>query len=78
MEPLVIGSRPGAELATLNRHPAHVYLAGLRVGDGRRIQQEALTTIAQILAPGSAWDRCPWWEIRYEHAALIRAALVER
>ena len=40
---------------------------------GRRSQQDALTTIAQIL-----WETCPWWEIRYEHAVLIRAALVER
>lgn len=64
--------------STPSRHPAHVYLAGLRVGSGRRNQQDALTTIAQILAPGSTWDTCPWWEIRYEHAVLIRAALVER
>jgi site-specific recombinase XerD len=38
----------------------------------------ALATIADLTVPGATADVLPWWELRYQHVAAIRAALTER
>ncbi len=71
--------QPGS-LATLanlplDRNPAAVYLGSLRES-GRRTQRLALDTIASILGFQDAYH-CPWWELRYQHTATIRAQLAD-
>jgi integrase len=60
-----------------DRSPARVYLARLGPGS-RRTMKRALDTIADHAVPGATADTLPWWELRYQHVAAIRAALAER
>ena len=39
---------------------------------------QALNVISDMLKPGNAWQNLPWGQIRYSHAAAIRAKLAER
>lgn len=66
-------SQPGR----LDQNPAAVYLAKLGKRS-RRVQMDALNTIADILAPGATYLEVPWPEVNYQHAQAIRAALDER
>lgn len=59
-----------------DRCPARVYLAGL-APTGRRTQARALTIAAGILAPGVAPEDLPWERVRFQHAAAVRARLIE-
>lgn len=61
----------------LDQNPAAVYLAKLSKRS-RRVQMDALNTIADILAPGATYLEIPWHEIGYQHAQAIRAVLDER
>ncbi|MCE9583212.1 MAG: tyrosine-type recombinase/integrase [Planctomycetes bacterium] len=61
-----------------DRHPAAVYLARLAQGS-RRTMRGALDLIAGILSSGTADAiTLPWAQVRYQHAAAVRAALAER
>lgn len=59
-------------------NPAIVYLARLAPGS-RPTQKTALKTLAQMATNGARTaETCPWWELRYEHTAALRARLAER
>lgn len=57
--------------------PAAIYLASLAPGS-RPAVRAALGQIAALLAPPCDPLSLPWHELRYQHAAAIRAALAER
>lgn len=59
-----------------SQNAARVYLASLAAGSVRTMTT-ALTTIAEIAAPGATLDDVPWGALRYEHVSAIRARLVE-
>lgn len=60
-----------------DRCPARVYLASL-APTGRRAQETALRTCAELLAPRVAPEDVPWEALRYQHVAAVRAVLVDR
>ncbi len=66
------------ELVGLDRNPAAVYLARL-APSGRRTMRQALNVIAGLLTNWSVTDclAFDWSGIRYQHAAAIRAQLVQ-
>src|ERR1035441_3937561 len=77
---LCAGAAAVATLAAVqaDRHPALVYLARLGAAS-RRTMRGALDTIAAIASGGKANAQgFPWWALRYQHTAAIRAALAER
>lgn len=57
---------------------AAVYLAGLKSANSRRSMERPLRVIAEIVAPGVAFDALPWHDLRYEHTQAIQARLAER
>ena len=61
----------------LDRNPAAVYLAGLKASS-RRPQKQALDTIARLMTGGEL-DALgfPWYTLRFQHTAAIRAKLQE-
>ena len=61
----------------LDQSPAAVYLAKLGKRS-RRVQMDALNTIADIISPGAGYLMIPWHGIDYQHAQAIRAVLSER
>jgi integrase/recombinase XerD len=67
-----------ASSTPLDRNPAAVYLAGLSP-TGRRAQLQALNIIAGMLSGGKVSDclAVDWTRVRYQHAAAIRARLLE-
>lgn len=77
----IIPTEPGAlailQPQALDRNPAAVYLAGLSA-TGRRTMHQALNSIAGMLATGADCLSFPWAEIRFQHAAAIRARLAEQ
>lgn len=60
-------------------NPALVYIASLASVRSRRVQRQALDTIALLMTEGavSAID-FPWHRLRYQHVAAIRAMLIEQ
>ena len=58
----------------LDQNPAAVYLASLTPA-GRRSQDNALRTIAQILTGVGDWRGVPWAALRFQHTAAIRQRL---
>ena len=77
---LTVGAAAVGTFASVqaDRHPALVYLARLGAGS-RRTMRGALDTIAAIASGGKANAQgFPWWALRYQHTAAIRAALAER
>lgn len=62
----------------LSESPAALYLASLRP-TGRRAMKNLLNVIAGIVSAGK-YDvfTMPWHELRYQHTAPIRTALMER
>jgi site-specific recombinase XerD len=73
-----------------DRNPALVYLAGLDSGTSRRSMEQALNTIAGILTNTTRTRKgrtaeefyfdcrlLPWWVLRFQHTAAIRARLSE-
>lgn len=61
-----------------DRQPALIYLARLAPGS-RRTMRTALEAIARLATGGALdADELPWWELRYQHAAAIRAELAAR
>ena len=81
VELLPAGSAPLCPVApppTADLHPARVYLAALSPGS-RRTMRAALGRIAGYVSGGNADAlTLPWYELRYQHTAVIRAALAER
>lgn len=77
-------SPSAAAPASRARNPYWTYLARLKSPESRRSMQGHLDRIASILLPaGTAPDACagelvPWWLLRYEHAAMLRAVFVAR
>ena len=68
---------PTAPTGRLEDNPAAVYLAGLGKRS-RRVQRQALGAIAGIVSGGKADALAlPWAQLRYQHAAAIRAELAE-
>jgi len=65
------------EVQPIDRNPAGVYLAALANDRARRVQRQALDTIAGILTGNPDCLACPWAELRYSHTAAIRARLAE-
>lgn len=60
-----------------DRHPALVYLSSLSSGS-RRAMRSALNTIAALLTDGQCdYLSMPWFQVRYQHTAACRAALME-
>lgn len=60
------------------QRPALVYLASLAPGS-QRTMRGALDTIAGLLSNGQTdAEALPWWALRYEHTAALRAALARR
>jgi len=64
------------EAQPLDQNPAAVYLASL-TPSGRRSQDNALRTIAQILTGVGDWRGVPWAALRFAHTAAIRQRLAE-
>lgn len=61
-----------------DHHPALVYLASLGPGT-RRTMRQSLDVVAATLTGGRADHlTLPWAQLRYQHTAAVRAALVER
>jgi len=61
----------------IDQNPAAVYLASLSQS-GRRTQQHALNTIANMLTGGGANAfTCNWSAVRYQHTAALRTKLAE-
>ena len=60
-----------------DRDPAAVYLATLGSEASRRTMRRALTAIAALLGFEDA-GAVPWAALRYQHAAAVRARLVEQ
>jgi integrase/recombinase XerD len=60
------------------RNPFEVYLARLRSPRSRQTMAAALERLAELLTGGrcSACD-CPWWELRYQETAALRARLTQ-
>lgn len=58
----------------LDQNPAAVYLETL-TPSGRRSQDNALRTIAQILTGVGDWRAVPWAALRFAHTAAIRQRL---
>jgi len=58
--------------------PYEVYLESLESPESRRTMRGALDRIAQILTgnPEETGAGKPWWGLRYEHVAHVKAALV--
>lgn len=59
----------------LDRNPAAVYLAGLANDKARRVQKNALDTIAAMLTGEADCLSCNWAALRFQHTAAIRARL---
>jgi integrase len=59
-----------------DRNPVAVYLAGLAAGSRATILG-ALQTAADVVAPGADAMHFPWWRLRYQHLAAVRARLAE-
>ena len=67
-----------SQVAAPDRHPAAVYLARLSPSS-RRTMREALDTIAGLLTGGGCDAQTLRWEaMRYQHAAAVRAVLMEQ
>lgn len=61
----------------LTRHPAMVYLSGLREGSRRTIKW-CLNTIADMLTEGECdCLTIDWSKLRYHHTAAVRSALMD-
>lgn len=77
-------SLPATAPASRARNPYRTYLARLKSPESRRSMQGHLDRIAAILLPaGTVPDACagevvPWWLLRYEHTAMLRAVLAAR
>lgn len=58
--------------------PYEVYLESLESAESRRTMRGALDRIAQILTEDDTATGAgqPWWGLRYEHTAKVRAALI--
>lgn len=68
------GTQPLAQpTQRVDQHPAAVYLGSLSKGS-RPTMENALDTIADLLGYPD-WRECPWQDIRFQHAALIRSEL---
>jgi site-specific recombinase XerD len=67
---------PLATLTDTERNPAAVYLAALGSPKSRRAMLGALRRILRALGSGVDPLAFPWASIRYEHATVIRSALV--
>ena len=67
-----------AELQTIDRNPAAVYLASL-AKTGRRTQKQALDTMADWLTGGAVVDclGLDWSALRYAHAAALMSKAAE-
>ena len=77
-------SRQSSQLKAISpqrpdQNPAAVYLTSLAPGS-RPAMEHALTVVAQILTHDetAVWQDVPWHRLRFQHAAAIRAQLVER
>lgn len=70
---LIIDARP-----TADRNPAMVYIASLPSDKSRRVQLHALNAIAGRMSSGrSTAIDFPWQELKYQHVAAVRSALME-
>ena len=72
-----------AEAESADRNPARVYVASLPSPQSRRAAESALTVLARMLTGGGLGGRevafaLPWGQIRYQHVAAIRAALIDQ
>lgn len=76
-----IPAEPGALAAPLadgfGKNPVAAYLASLSKGS-RRAQYGALKQLADMLAPGTAPEAFPWWQLTYVHTTALRSKLEER
>ncbi len=62
-----------------DQNPAAVYLARLTSAASRRTMRAALEMIARLVTSEALGaDHCPWSQLRYQHAAALRAALAAR
>jgi site-specific recombinase XerD len=68
---------PPGLVARADRHPVAVYLARLAPGS-RRTMRQALETVAATIAAQHTAETLPWPAVGYQHAAAVRAALLER
>lgn len=59
--------------------PYEVYLSSLESAESRRTMRGALDRIAKILTEDDTATGAgqPWWGLRYEHTAKVRAALID-
>ncbi len=59
-------------------NPARVYLASLGSDSGRRTMAQALDKIARLVSDDRMdLDTLPWYALRFQHVAAIRARLME-
>lgn len=65
------------EVHTLDQSPALVYLTGLGSERSRRVQQQSLEAIAELLTGRPDILSCNWAAIRFQHAQAVRSKLAE-
>jgi integrase len=85
MSTALLDIRPTEALAPVapsyagDRHPALVYIASLSSAASRRTMRQALDVVAQIVSSGRLDAlSLPWHELRFQHTAAIRTALIDR
>ncbi len=59
-----------------DQHPVAVYLASLALGS-RRTMMQALSVVANLVAPGSTIETFPWPNLGFQHVAAVRSRLAE-
>ena len=64
------------QLSQPDQHPVAVYLASLALGS-RRTMKQALSVVANLVAPGSTVEFFPWETLGFQHVAAIRSRLAE-
>lgn len=74
-----VDSTLGCAPLPANQNPVDVYLSRLGSHHSRRTMAGALERMAGALTNERADARaCPWWKLRYQETAALRARLVER
>lgn len=79
---LTLPQMQAVEPPASSRHAPSVYLSSLSSKTSQRTMRSAIQHIAEIVAELSGNEKCnvwtlPWGDLRYEHTAAIRAALLD-
>lgn len=66
------------EAVQFDQNPALVYLASQNSERGRKVQQQALEEVADLLTGSPDILSCDWGGLRFQHTQAIRAKLAEK